>query len=84
MGHCCESRCPNVAHGWQMGWYGLQAIDGSDLKPGTTLKVTLAPGAVKAAGTVQQGVRLNVSGAAAPRLRAGGGVEGPGADHAVH
>ena len=62
MGHCCESRCPNVAHGWQMGWYPVQAIDGNDLKPGTTLKVTLFPAAVRAISPAQQGVRLNVSG----------------------
>lgn len=60
MGHCCTSRCPNVAHGWQMGWYPLQQIDASQLKPGTTIAVKIAPGATQAKAPLVQGVRLIV------------------------
>ena len=60
MGHCCGSRCPNVAHGWQMGWFPVQQFDDAHLKPGTTVKVILAPGATLAKTPMLQGVRLNV------------------------
>lgn len=61
MGHCCTSRCPNVVHGWQMGWYPVQQFDATHLKPGTTIAVKLAPGATQAKAPLVQGVRLNVS-----------------------
>lgn len=62
MGHCCTNRCPNVVHGWQMGWYPLQQIDKEHLPPGTTLAIKLAAGATLARAPAVQGVRLNVSG----------------------
>ena len=42
MGHCCEQRCPNTAHAWQMGWVSLQQLDGSSLKAGQTVTAVIA------------------------------------------
>ncbi|KAL6765891.1 Gametolysin peptidase M11-domain-containing protein [Haematococcus lacustris] len=37
MGYCCQRRCFNAPHAWQMGWsQAVDAIDSRTLTPGTT------------------------------------------------
>ena len=41
MGACCEDRCPNAPHAWQMGWSRADQLDASNLRLGQTYNGTL-------------------------------------------
>jgi hypothetical protein len=56
MGYCCEFRCLNTPHAWQMGWVNLRQFDGNSLPPGTTYTTTIAAQALTS--TVQPGIRI--------------------------
>ena len=67
MGHCCNDRCPNTAHMWQLGWVSLQQLDSTTLKAGETVTATIAaqPTLTKTtAATRSAGVRINAGWAA--------------------
>ncbi len=63
-GHCCDNRCPNTPHAWQMGWLSVQQLDGSSLTPGATVTATLA----SSSASSQSGLRVvpNWAAGAAP------------------
>ncbi len=42
MGYCCDNRCPNAPHAWQLGWISVQQLDGTSLKAGQTATATLS------------------------------------------
>ena len=61
MGFCCGNRCPNVAHGWQMGFFPVQQFEAEHLPPGTTVSVKLAPSSTVARAPNVAGIRINAT-----------------------
>ena len=54
MGACCEDRCPNAAHAWQMGWSRADQLNRTNLRPGMTYNATL----FSQATVVQSSIRV--------------------------
>ncbi|PRW57195.1 hypothetical protein C2E21_4079 [Chlorella sorokiniana] len=62
MGHCCDTRCPNTPHAWQMGWVSLQQLDGTSLKAGQTVTaVVAAQASLTAANTATRSAGLRIT-----------------------
>ncbi|PSC74160.1 hypothetical protein C2E20_2632 [Micractinium conductrix] len=60
MGYCCQDRCPNTPHAWQLGWISVRQLDGASLKPGVPVTLTVASQALSS----QSGLRIVPSWAA--------------------
>lgn len=42
MGYCCDNRCFNTPHMWQMGWLSAAEYDHSSLGVGQTVTLAVA------------------------------------------
>ncbi|PSC71116.1 hypothetical protein C2E20_5435 [Micractinium conductrix] len=60
MGYCCQDRCPNTPHAWQLGWISVRQLDGTSLKPGVPVTLAVASQALSS----QSGLRIVPSWAA--------------------
>ena len=54
MGYCCNDRCPNTPHAWQLGWLTVQQLDGTSLAAGQTVQTTMRSQAL----TSRTGLRI--------------------------
>ena len=39
--YCCQDRCPNTVHAWQLGWLKVRQLDATTLRAGRTVSLTL-------------------------------------------
>ena len=58
--YCCQDRCPNTPHAWQLGWISVRQLDGTSLKPGVPVTLAVASQALSS----QSGLRIVPSWAA--------------------
>ncbi|PSC71071.1 hypothetical protein C2E20_5453 [Micractinium conductrix] len=81
MGYCCQDRCPNTVHAWQLGWLKVRQLDATTLRAGRTVSLTLP----SQSRSSLAGLRVLTSWAAGTdplfvgyRTRTGGDVASPG------
>ncbi|PSC67339.1 hypothetical protein C2E20_8969 [Micractinium conductrix] len=53
MGYCCQDRCWNTPHGWQMGWTSAVQVNGTSLPAGSTITITVGSQSVYRTGAVR-------------------------------
>ena len=55
MGTCCENRCLNTPHAWQMGWLNVRHLNGTSLPAAATYNTSMG---VQAVSPNLSGIRI--------------------------